>query len=70
MYSVLKAMPAHDATRVALTFGLSLVIAELLYAFHSFSLECLAFVGTWFMLDKLAHVFVRRTGRRAARQHR
>ena len=28
-------------------FGLSFLTAELLYKFHSFTLECLAFLATW-----------------------
>ena len=27
------------------------VIAEMFYKFHSFALECLAFLATWFVLD-------------------
>ena len=34
--------------------GGSLVIAELLFKFHSFTLECLAFLGTRFALDAAA----------------
>ena len=29
----------------------SLVIAELCYKFHSFSLECVAFLATWYVVD-------------------
>lgn len=29
------------------------LIAELLYKFHSFSLECAAFLATWFAFDAL-----------------
>ena len=29
----------------------SVVIAEGLYKFHSFTLECLAFLGTWYALS-------------------
>jgi len=29
----------------------SFVIAELFYKFHSFTLECLAFLATWFAID-------------------
>jgi len=29
----------------------SVVIAEMLYKFHSFSLECLAFLATWYVLS-------------------
>ena len=31
----------------------SLSIAELFYKFHSFTLECLAFLATWYVLDLL-----------------
>jgi hypothetical protein len=33
----------------------SLVIAELFYKFHSFTLECLAFLATWYVLDRCVH---------------
>jgi hypothetical protein len=33
------------------TIGMSMVIAELFYKFHSFTLECLAFLCTWYVLD-------------------
>jgi hypothetical protein len=29
----------------------SLVIAELFYKFHSFTLECVTFLATWYVLD-------------------
>lgn len=29
----------------------SFLIAELLYKFHSFTLEAMAFLATWFLLD-------------------
>ena len=32
---------------------LSMLIAEMFYKFHSFTLECLAFLGTWYLLDLL-----------------
>jgi hypothetical protein len=39
----------------------SFVIAELFYKFHSFTLECLAFLATWFVLswiaERLAQLF-------------
>jgi hypothetical protein len=31
--------------------GLSFIIAELFYKFHSFTLECMAFLGTWYVID-------------------
>ena len=33
------------------TLGASFVIAELFYKFHSFTLECIAFLATWYVLD-------------------
>lgn len=30
---------------------LSILIAELFYKFHSFTLECLAFLVTWYVMD-------------------
>lgn len=66
MYSVLKAMPAHDAMRAAVTFGLAMIVAELLYAFGSFALECIAFVATWLVLDALAKQILPKPRERAA----
>jgi len=37
----------------------SVIIAELFYKFHSFTLECLAFLGTWYLLDRLRVLLVR-----------
>ena len=34
--------------------ALALVIAEFAYRFHSFTLEALAFLVTWFVLDGVA----------------
>lgn len=42
----------------------SWVIAEVFYKFHSFTLECLAFLATWFVVDAAA------TGVRAALMRR
>ena len=33
------------------TGAVALVIAELFYKFHSFTLECVAFLATWLVLD-------------------
>jgi hypothetical protein len=35
------------------TLALALVVAELFYKFHSFALECLAFLATWVVLSGL-----------------
>lgn len=46
-------------------FLVSLAVAEAFYKFHSFTLECLAFLVTWFVIDG---VFAVATGRLAARR--
>ncbi|MCP5113607.1 MAG: hypothetical protein GY953_22470 [bacterium] len=33
--------------------GGALIVAEIFYKFHSFTLECLAFLGTWYAFDAL-----------------
>jgi hypothetical protein len=35
---------------------LSIVIAELFYKFHSFTLECVAFLATWYVIDQVVSV--------------
>lgn len=32
----------------------SMVMAEFFYKFHSFTLECVAFLGTWYGLSRVA----------------
>lgn len=46
-------LPAIQPTilRQGLTLTASLGVAEVFYHFHSFSLECLAFLATWKALD-------------------
>ncbi len=34
--------------------GVSFIVAELFFRFHSFSLECIAFLATWYVLDAVA----------------
>jgi hypothetical protein len=41
-------------------FVLSLVLAEVLYKFHSFTLECLCFLLTWLALSCLFSLVARR----------
>ena len=43
-------------------FMISFLISELFYKFHSFTLECAAFLATWFVLDGAVHLL---TGRRS-----
>lgn len=38
------------------TFAVSFLIAELFYKFHSFTLECAAFLVTWFVIDAIVEL--------------
>ena len=52
MYTLVKAIPVRDLVLAQVpALGLSLVIAELFYKFHSFTLETIAFLATWFVAD-------------------
>jgi len=42
------------------TLAIAMVIAEQLYTFHSFTLETLAFLATWYVLRRAALVVTRR----------
>jgi len=71
MFSIVKSHGVRFAvSREIAPLGVALVTAEGIYKFHSFSLECLAFLGTWFALSalwNLAYDFMAGTrGRRAA----
>jgi hypothetical protein len=52
MFTLFRSVPMRTllATQ-APALLLSFVIAELFYKFHSFTLECLAFLVTWFVID-------------------
>ncbi len=52
MYSLVRLLPIRDLVLEQLpALLISLTIAELFYKFHSFTLECLAFLATWFVID-------------------
>ena len=54
MIDFLRALRAHPAYgRRLLGFIPALVITEMFYKFHSFSLECMALLATWLLLDVL-----------------
>ena len=69
MFSLLKDLGVGVALRQeALPFIVAFLIAEFFYKFHSFTLECLAFLATWFVLSFAQSLLVpRATGERAAR---
>ena len=37
---------------------ISFVLAELFYKFHSFTLECVAFLATWYVLDAASRLLM------------
>jgi hypothetical protein len=54
MFSLIKDLGIQVALKQeAVPFVVAFVIAEFFYKFKSFTLECLAFLGTWFVLSFL-----------------
>lgn len=52
MYTLIRSMPLRRiVVEEVLVIGISLFIAEMFYKFHSFTLECIAFLATWFVLS-------------------
>ena len=58
--ALLDVAPGASTVVSAVTLALSFGIAEQLYKFHSFTLETLAFLTTWWALRRLGLLFVRR----------
>lgn len=55
MYTWFRSVPLHTLLSTqAPALLISFLIAEFFYKFHSFTLECLAFLVTWFLVDALA----------------
>jgi len=59
MYTFLQILPTR---RILLEQTPAITIAwlltELFYKFHSFTLECAAFLATWFVIDLVIQFFV------------
>jgi hypothetical protein len=52
MYTLIRSIPLRQLLLEQVpALGLSFITAELFYKFHSFTLECLAFLGTWYAID-------------------
>ena len=67
MYTLLRTVPFRNLlVAQAPALGGSLLLAERFYRFHSFTLECLAFLATWFVLDAAVSALTGRFGRRRA----
>jgi hypothetical protein len=57
MFQLLRELPIQQLIiRQLPTFLAAFLIAEMFYKFHSFTLECAAFLVTWFVLDALAEL--------------
>jgi hypothetical protein len=54
MYTLLRSVPISNLLAMqAPALLASFIIAEVFYKFKSFTLECLAFLVTWFVIDAL-----------------
>lgn len=71
MYSMLKAVTVRRL-QVSEVPGLvmSLVIAEFFYKFHSFTIEAVAFLGTWYVLSFIVNLVLRLLTARSPREAR
>ena len=68
MYTLLRSVPLRSLLIAqAPALGGSLLIAERFYRFHSFTLECLAFLATWFVLDVAISTLTKRLSHRQVR---
>jgi hypothetical protein len=66
MYTLFRVLPIKRiASEQAPALAIAWICAELFYKFHSFTLECAAFLATWFIADlciqSLKRMFVRQT---------
>ncbi|MBK8046230.1 MAG: hypothetical protein IPK16_03330 [Anaerolineales bacterium] len=60
MYSLIKSMTLRNLLIEQLpVLLLSMIIAEIFYKFHSFTLETIAFLATWFVLDWIVQAVLR-----------
>ncbi len=60
MYSLIKSMTLRNLLAEQLpVLLLSMIIAEIFYKFHSFTLETIAFLATWFVLDWIVQTVLR-----------
>jgi len=61
MYTLIRSIPLRQLLMEQLpALGISLIIAELFYKFHSFTLECIAFLATWYVVDAILSYILRK----------
>ena len=67
MFSLIKDLGVQVALKQeAIPFVIAFVIAEFFYKFKSFTLECLAFLATWFVVSWIFSLVL---GRRQGADH-
>lgn len=55
MFTLIRSLKQHQLFFQQLpSLGISFVIAELFYKFHSFTIECVGFLLTWYVMDALS----------------
>ncbi len=60
MFTLIRSIPLSQVLfRQIPALSISFIMAEMFYKFHSFTLECLAFLGTWFVVDVIFHFVTR-----------
>ena len=66
MYTLFRSVSSSRLAREQLpALAASFLIAETFYKFHSFTLECLAFLATWFVIDAVVSIIAARIRSRA-----
>jgi len=69
MYTLFRSIPSSRLVREQLpALAAAFLVAETFYKFHSFTLECLSFLATWFVIDAVVSGIGRRLANRAARE--
>lgn len=57
MYTLISSLPTQKLLLEQVpVFLISFLIAEMFYKFHSFTLECLAFLVTWYVFDAIVNL--------------
>jgi hypothetical protein len=70
MYSLVKRTTLKQLALIETpTFVIAILIAEFLYKFGSFILECFAFLVTWFVFSWILHELNLLKGKTGSRYH-
>lgn len=69
MYSLIHNLRTGITLRESGVLLIAFLIAEFFYKFHSFTLECVAFLATWYALGAIAAMLDARIGSRRKRSN-